>query len=256
MIFSSLSFAFSARFLPKLKLGLGNCAVLGFLASGLGTQLAFAAESLSVSAQSTKGVSLILSLPLKEIAKNIKTGGLVCSTGGTAVSVSAASLWIEHGHGLMHGGHAGPPVTTRMLDSSCFQINDIVFPNAGEWEVKVTLANSDSAVFTVSVKENLASPVFTAQGNRGSSGTFTFNGKNPSSKIKSGSLCVNEKSDLTSAELWMPDMGHGSSPTSLVKRDLLCTDVNQMEFFMDGKWEIRTQLASGETLDFDVNIKE
>lgn len=71
--------------------------------------------------------------------------------------------------------------------------------------------------------------------------------------------------DQVSVELWMPDMGHGSSPTQ-VKR---ATDesgqvipgafiVSNVYFIMGGKWEVRVTLTSAdgnqETQSFEVMI--
>lgn len=66
--------------------------------------------------------------------------------------------------------------------------------------------------------------------------------------------------------LWMPDMGHGSSPTQLLRemdsqnRPLMGVyRVINMFFVMSGVWEIRVQLKTGsgdETKSFQVNLAD
>ncbi|MES2767598.1 MAG: serine protease spb1 [Bdellovibrionota bacterium] len=45
--------------------------------------------------------------------------------------------------------------------------------------------------------------------------------------------------------LWMPSMGHGSSPTSVQKVNSSTFDVSNVYFIMDGDWEIRFVLKNG-----------
>lgn len=44
--------------------------------------------------------------------------------------------------------------------------------------------------------------------------------------------------------LWMPSMGHGSSPTEVVKKSDMSYDVSRVYFIMNGQWEIRFQFMS------------
>ena len=59
-------------------------------------------------------------------------------------------------------------------------------------------------------------------------------------------------------ELWMPSMGHGSSPTTVQKINAVTYDVSNVHFIMGGDWEIRFTLKKGsEILDeaiFKINI--
>ena len=52
--------------------------------------------------------------------------------------------------------------------------------------------------------------------------------------------------DLTRSEvavaLWMPAMGHGSSPVKVVRVDIGTYRASQVFFTMKGEWEIRIQL--------------
>ncbi len=58
--------------------------------------------------------------------------------------------------------------------------------------------------------------------------------------------------------LWMPTMGHGSSPITVKKIGTGLYDLSQIYFIMDGFWQLRIQLKNNnETLDeeiFEINI--
>ena len=56
--------------------------------------------------------------------------------------------------------------------------------------------------------------------------------------------------------LWMPAMGHGSSPTTVEKLDVGTYQVNNVFFIMPGQWQIRFQLRDGNTVldEASVNI--
>lgn len=45
--------------------------------------------------------------------------------------------------------------------------------------------------------------------------------------------------------LWMPGMGHGSTPTQTTRMDLGTYRVSQVYFVMPGEWEIRFQVKNG-----------
>lgn len=52
-------------------------------------------------------------------------------------------------------------------------------------------------------------------------------------------------------DLWMPSMGHGSSPVSLQKLDTGTYKVSDVFFIMPGEWEIRFKLkdSTGQLID-------
>lgn len=58
--------------------------------------------------------------------------------------------------------------------------------------------------------------------------------------------------------LWMPTMGHGSSPITIKKLGTGLYDLSQVYFIMDGFWQLRIQLKNGnEVIDeeiFEINI--
>lgn len=48
--------------------------------------------------------------------------------------------------------------------------------------------------------------------------------------------------------LWMPTMGHGSGPIAVKKLGTGLYDLSQVYFIMDGLWQLRIQLKSGNTV--------
>lgn len=48
--------------------------------------------------------------------------------------------------------------------------------------------------------------------------------------------------------LWMPSMGHGSSPTTVTRLDVGTYRVSNVFFIMPGKWEMRFQIKDGTTI--------
>jgi hypothetical protein len=58
--------------------------------------------------------------------------------------------------------------------------------------------------------------------------------------------------------LWMPSMGHGSSPVTINKIATGIYDVTDVYFIMDGDWQIKVQLKNGtsilEELKFSYSI--
>lgn len=48
--------------------------------------------------------------------------------------------------------------------------------------------------------------------------------------------------------LWMPTMGHGSSPIAIKKLGTGLYDLSRVYFTMDGLWQLRIQLKSGTTV--------
>lgn len=53
-----------------------------------------------------------------------------------------------------------------------------------------------------------------------------------------------ELSGTADVVLWMPDMGHGSTPTKTERIDVGTYRVSQVFFIMPGKWEIRFQIKN------------
>lgn len=76
------------------------------------------------------------------------------------------------------------------------------------------------------------------------------------SAVKTAVVCTGQGIDISQAKLWMPDMGHGSSPTALVRQDDFCTRVDRLNFLMPGDWELRVTLVDGDSGVFTFNVAE
>lgn len=100
-----------------------------------------------------------------------------------------------------------------------------------------------------------AEEVLHAVSDRASAGTLSFSEKPTSRKASESVFCTAAPTAVKEAQLYMPDMGHGSSPTRLEPiAGSECTKILEMDFFMDGAWEVRVQLQSGEKFVFPVQI--
>lgn len=62
--------------------------------------------------------------------------------------------------------------------------------------------------------------------------------------LADGSMVFTDLSLDPEVYLWMPSMGHGSVPTSVVKLDTGTYLVSNIYFIMPGDWEIRVQIKS------------
>lgn len=60
-----------------------------------------------------------------------------------------------------------------------------------------------------------------------------------------GTPVLEDLEGLIKVQLWMPDMGHGSSPVRVEKLDIGTYRASQVFFSMRGKWEVRFQLKEG-----------
>jgi hypothetical protein len=48
--------------------------------------------------------------------------------------------------------------------------------------------------------------------------------------------------------IWMPDMGHGSSPVTITRKSIGSYDVDGVFFSMHGGWQIRVQLKNAQAV--------
>jgi hypothetical protein len=75
---------------------------------------------------------------------------------------------------------------------------------------------------------------------------FTLKFWNKDSGTKSGPFV--DPTQTLSVVLWMPSMGHGSSPVTIEKIEDGVYRVRRVYFIMPGDWEIRTFLKDGATV--------
>jgi hypothetical protein len=59
---------------------------------------------------------------------------------------------------------------------------------------------------------------------------------------------------MPSLLLWMPSMGHGSSPTTVERVDVGSFRAKNVFFVMPGQWQLKFQIKNGQTLEDEVVI--
>ena len=211
--------------------------------------VAFASESLVVSTTSVKGQDLTLRFPLATPVASVSQGALLC--GSEPLSVRSARVWMDHdGH-----GHGGPAVTLRPLDGGCVQLNDLRFEHEGAREIQVKLTGGDEATFAFDVARALPTTTRLTRAADGSVAAITFvPARAPTLSTTAAIVCSNNPGEVTSAQLWMPNMGHGSSHTRLSPAGEGCTRVDDLAFAMGGRWELRGAFADAETFTFAFDV--
>lgn len=63
---------------------------------------------------------------------------------------------------------------------------------------------------------------------------------------KAANVCTDTPATVNEAKLWMPDMGHGSTPAKVTPLTPTCAKIEKINFVMAGDWEIRVSLANGD----------
>ena len=69
-------------------------------------------------------------------------------------------------------------------------------------------------------------------------------------------VCSEPRSALMEAKLWMPSMGHGSTPTRIVPLADGCTKVERLNFVMGGAWELQIKFADADKGVFAFDVAE
>lgn len=83
-----------------------------------------------------------------------------------------------------------------------------------------------------------------------------FDGAPVTRATRTASLCSEPGGKVTLAKLWMPDMGHGSSPTRLTAVTPTCTRVERISFVMDGGWDIQVSFDDGDAGTVSLEVAE
>ncbi len=86
--------------------------------------------------------------------------------------------------------------------------------------------------------------------------TLKFAEDSLTTAVKSATVCVQPPSPVVSVKLWMPDMGHGTSPTALGSEVSGCTPIHRINFLMGGLWELKVNFADGDSGVFMFDVSE
>lgn len=98
--------------------------------------------------------------------------------------------------------------------------------------------------------------IIKATSEKGRSLTLDFAPEKVTKANKEALFCSNPGVKASSAKLWMPEHGHGSTPTKLVEKENSCTNIEKINFTMTGEWEIRVVLEDDDKGVFTVDVEE
>ncbi len=71
---------------------------------------------------------------------------------------------------------------------------------------------------------------------------------------KEVTICGDRVDLIKRVKLWMPEHGHGSSPTQFAEISEGCRVVSKVNFTMPGEWEVRVELTDGDVGVFLVEV--
>lgn len=95
----------------------------------------------------------------------------------------------------------------------------------------------------------------TIESEQGRTFTLTYDGEGWTRSVKSAVLCADEPAAFSVFKLWMPDHGHGSTPTKISVVDMTCAKIEKINFVMLGEWELRVATSDGDKASFLVDVK-
>lgn len=115
------------------------------------------------------------------------------------------------------------------------------------------IAIAVSVFLTLSGVSSAATVTAVSQG--GDSLTLTFEDDVILTSTTEAIFCNSRQAMVMKAELWMPSMGHGSSPVSLFPQGSGCTAIRNMNFMMRGNWELRLWLNNNDSGTFAFQVR-
>lgn len=190
---------------------------------------------------------LTLTFPIREIPAETEVGALLCSSKPHAFF--SISFERNIGGSLQRGD-----LSKAKVNDNCVQISQLKLANDSSNTLLVDLNSGDKVEFPIPVAQSALAYTYISQAGNEGFATLQLVSKPVSTASTSGWICTNEGSALKKAELFMPHHGHGSSPTDISETTSTCSYVSQMEFYMKGKWEVRSTLANGSKFVFSLNV--
>jgi hypothetical protein len=89
---------------------------------------------------------------------------------------------------------------------------------------------------------------------QGKSLVVSFDGDKVTQDSSAATLCSNQTITVEKVRLWMPDHGHGSTPTSLARLSDECTKIQSINFSMNGRWQLNILLSEQDSAVIEVNV--
>jgi hypothetical protein len=126
-----------------------------------------------------------------------------------------------------------------------------IFPTKNFSEVVIAAFLS----FAILASNSASAATVTAVSHGGDSLTLTFEDDVISTSTTEAIFCNSRQAMVMKAELWMPSMGHGSSPVSLFPQGNGCTAIRNMNFMMRGNWDVRVWLNNNDSGTFAFQVR-
>lgn len=92
----------------------------------------------------------------------------------------------------------------------------------------------------------IAGRTYTTVSKSGDNWTLGFEEDAVTTETQEAVFCGTRQISIEAAQLWMPSMGHGTSPVSLAPVSNGCTAIRDINLLMQGVWELRIKLISGD----------
>ncbi len=96
---------------------------------------------------------------------------------------------------------------------------------------------------------------FTAVSRSGDNLSLEFNEDVITRNSSEAIFCNGRRAMVVNAELWMPSMGHGSSPIAVYPQNNSCTALRNLNFMMSGDWELRLNLNNMDSGVFAFEVR-
>jgi hypothetical protein len=103
---------------------------------------------------------------------------------------------------------------------------------------------------------NALAATYTAVSSGGDTLSLEFQDDVVTTSSTEATFCNARRLLVVSADLWMPSMGHGSSPVSLYPQANGCTVIRNMNFMMPGDWQVRIRMQNNDTGKIALTVQE
>jgi hypothetical protein len=126
--------------------------------------------------------------------------------------------------------------------------------------ISIRKISVSSVVFTVltlgTFAQGLLAATFTAVSRGGDTLTLEFQDDVVTTASTEATFCNTRRMMVVSADLWMPSMGHGSSPVALYPQANGCTVIRNINFMMPGDWQVRVRMQNEDSGKISLTVQE
>lgn len=139
----------------------------------------------------------------------------------------------------------------------CAQVSGIMFANFGDGFLDIEFKNGNTATLSLLVAELLQvknEVVLFAKSEAGVSISVAIKSPKLTTDVAQAVVCMNGLEPLVEFKLFMVEHGHGSSPTAVSALADGCFQVDDIEFTMPGKWQLRMTIGEEDSATLNVNV--